>query len=79
MYNAVNSKIFARVLFPREFAYAKFREQKPSRKWQNHSVVTDIRVRRLLRAFSIAAYPVCWDYKVKLFIRYFSRVPSHYI
>ena len=79
MYNAVNSKIFARVLFPRKFAYAKFREQKPSRNGKITLSVTDIRVRRLLRAFSIAAYPVCWDYKVKLLIRYFSRVPSHYI
>ena len=33
----VNSKIFARTLFLRNFAYAKFRENKTLVKWQNHS------------------------------------------
>ena len=35
----VNSEIFARTLFSRNFAYAKFRENKTLTKWQNHSVV----------------------------------------
>ena len=35
----VNSEIFARVLFSRNFAYAKFRENKILAKWRNHSVV----------------------------------------
>ena len=33
----VNSEIFARVLFSRNFAYAKFRENKILAKWRNHS------------------------------------------
>ena len=37
--NIVNSEIFARTLFSRKFAYAKFRENKTQAKWQNHSVV----------------------------------------
>ena len=36
--NTVNSEIFARTLFSRNFAYAKFRENKTLAKWQNHSV-----------------------------------------
>ena len=35
----INSEIFARVLFLRNFAYAKFLEKKILAKWQNHSVV----------------------------------------
>ena len=35
----VNSEIFARTLFSRNFANAKFRENKTLAKWQNHSVV----------------------------------------
>ena len=35
----VNFEIFARVLFSRNFAYAKFRENKISTNWGNHSVV----------------------------------------
>ena len=35
----VNSEIFARVLFSRNFAYAKFRENKILAKWRNLSVV----------------------------------------
>ena len=35
----VNSEIFSRVLISRNFAYAKFRENKTLAKWQNHSVV----------------------------------------
>ena len=35
----VNSEIFARVLFSRNFAYAKFREIKTLAKKQTHSVV----------------------------------------
>ena len=35
----VNSEIFARVLFLRNFTYAKFRENKTLVKWLNHSVV----------------------------------------
>ena len=35
----VNSEIFARVLFARKFANAKFRANKSITKWQNHSVV----------------------------------------
>ena len=35
----VNLEIFARTLFSRNFAYAKFRENKTIAKWQNHSVV----------------------------------------
>ena len=35
----VNSEIFARTLFSRNFAYAKFRENKTLAKWQNHSAV----------------------------------------
>ena len=37
--STVNSEIFARTLFSRNFAYAKFRENKTLAKWQNHSVV----------------------------------------
>ena len=36
--DTVNSEIFARVLFTRNFAYAKFRENKILAKWRNHSV-----------------------------------------
>ena len=36
--NTVNSKIFARVLFSRNFAYAKFCENKILAKWRNHSL-----------------------------------------
>ena len=35
----VNSDIFAKVLFSRNFAYAKFRENKVLAKSRNHSVV----------------------------------------
>ena len=35
----VNSEIFARTLFSRNFAYAKFRENITLAKWRNHSVV----------------------------------------
>ena len=35
----VNSEIFARILFSRNFAYVKFRENKTLVKWRNHSVV----------------------------------------
>ena len=35
----VNSKIFARTLFSRNFAYAKFRGNKTPANWQNYSVV----------------------------------------
>ena len=35
----VNSEIFARVLFSRNFAYAKFRENKILTNWKNHSIV----------------------------------------
>ena len=35
----VNSNIFKRVLFSRNFTYAKFRENKILAKWRNHSVV----------------------------------------
>ena len=37
--NTVNSEIFAMVLFSRNFAYAKFRENKILTIWRNHSVV----------------------------------------
>ena len=37
--NTVNSEIFARTLFSRNFAYAKFRENKTLAKWQNHCFV----------------------------------------
>ena len=37
--STVNSEIFARTLFSRNFAYAKFRENKTFAKRQNHSVV----------------------------------------
>ena len=37
--NTVNSEFFATTLFSRNFAYAKFRENKTLEKWQNHSVV----------------------------------------
>ena len=37
-YVTVNSEIFARVLFSRNFAYAKFPENKILTKWRNHSV-----------------------------------------
>ena len=36
--NTVNSNIFVRVLFLRNLAYAKFRENKILAKWRNHSV-----------------------------------------
>ena len=35
----VNSEIFARDLFSRNFAYAKFRENKILVKWWNHSFI----------------------------------------
>ena len=35
----VNSEIFVRVLFSRNFVSAKFRENKTLTKWWNHSVV----------------------------------------
>ena len=35
----VNLEIFASVLFSRNFAYAKFRENKIFAKWRNYSVV----------------------------------------
>ena len=35
----VNPEIFARILFSRNFAYAKFRENKILAKWRNHFVV----------------------------------------
>ena len=38
-FNTVNSEIFARVLFTRNFAYAKFRENKILAKCPNPSVV----------------------------------------
>ena len=37
--STVNSEIFARTLFSRNSAYAKFHENKTLAKWQNHSVV----------------------------------------
>ena len=37
--DTVNSEFFARVLFSRNFAYAKFCENKTLAKWQNHSDV----------------------------------------
>ena len=39
--NTVNFEIFARVLFLRSFADAKFCEHKTPEKWQNHSVITN--------------------------------------
>ena len=41
--NTVNPEIFARVLFSRNFAYAKFGENKILAKWRNHSVVYSYR------------------------------------
>ena len=35
----VNSEIFAKLYFSRNFAYVKFRENKTLAKWQNHSVI----------------------------------------
>ena len=35
----VNPEIFARILFSRNFAYAKFRENKTLAKWHNNSVI----------------------------------------
>ena len=35
----VNSEIFLRVLFSRNFIYAKFRENKTLTNWRNHSLV----------------------------------------
>ena len=37
--NTVNLEIFVRVLFLRNFAYAKFRENKIPTNWRDHSVV----------------------------------------
>ena len=37
--STVNSEFSARTLFSRNFAYAKFCENKTLAKWQNHSVV----------------------------------------
>ena len=39
VFDTVNSEIFARVSFSRNFAYAKFRENKILAKWRNHSIV----------------------------------------
>ena len=46
-----------------------FPNKKPSRNGKITLSLTDIRIRRLLRAFSIAAFPVAESIKV-----YFSRV-----
>ena len=40
--NTVNSQIFARVLFSRNFAYAKFRKKKSSRNGEITLSFTDI-------------------------------------
>ena len=37
--DTVNSEIFARTLFSRNFACSKFRKNKTLEKWQNHSVI----------------------------------------
>ena len=37
--DTVNSEIFARVLFSRNFAFTKFRENKTLAKWRDHSAV----------------------------------------
>ena len=37
--STVNHEILTRVLFSRNFAFAKFREHKILEKWRNHSVV----------------------------------------
>ena len=37
--STVNSEIFTRILFSRNFAHAKFRKNKTLAKWQNHIVV----------------------------------------
>ena len=37
--SSVNSEIFARVLFSRNFAYAEFRENKILEKWRNYSLL----------------------------------------
>ena len=47
----INSEIFARVLFSRNFAYAKFRENKPSRIGEITLSFTDIGKSRPCRAF----------------------------
>ena len=39
LYPTVNSEIFARVLFSRNFAAEKFRETKTLAKWLKHSAV----------------------------------------
>ena len=39
IHDTVNSETFARDLISRNFAYAKFRENKTLAKWRNHSVV----------------------------------------
>ena len=39
LHYTVNSEYFARVLFLRNFAYAKFRGNNTLAKWQNHSAV----------------------------------------
>ena len=43
-FGTVNSKIFASALFSRNFAYAKFRENKTLAKWQITLSFTDIRI-----------------------------------
>ena len=48
--NTVNSEIFARTLFSRNFAYAKFRENKTLAECQNHSFI-DIGKSCLSRTF----------------------------
>ena len=47
----VNLEIFARTLFSRNFAYAKFRENKIHAKWQNSLSFIDIRKPCLSRQF----------------------------
>ena len=50
----VNSEIFERVLFSRDFAYAKCRENQILAKWRNHSVVYQLRkIMPKSRIFSI--------------------------
>ena len=54
--NTVNSEIFARVLFSRNFAYAKFRENKTSRIREITLPFTFIGKSRLCREFQHRKY-----------------------
>ena len=55
-YGTVNSEIFTRVLFSRNFAVAEFREKKHSRKGENSLSFTDVGKPCQSREFFLGKY-----------------------